>query len=129
MKWLLGLTTAALVLSVMGETTRADYQREAKPRFKGVELYSWKDKGGDWVFVLLDGTNRLKTEQEVKGAKNPSRGVEELKKALGRLAVGEQVVWTHPIDGFELPPPAARKEILKAAAEAKVDLQVSGLND
>jgi hypothetical protein len=129
MKLLLGLMMAALLMTALSAMAQADDQREAKPRFKGVELYSWKDKEGQWVFVLLDGTNRLKTEAEVKGTKNPSRGVEELKKALARLAVGEQVVWTHPIDGFEFPPKATRTDIAKAAADAKINLTAAAPND
>jgi hypothetical protein len=106
--------------------TVAEGQREQKPRFKGVELYSWKDKDGEWVFVLLDGTNRLKTEDQVKGAKNQVRGAEGVKKALTHLAAGEQVSWMHRIKGFEFPPEATRKEIEKAAKETKIDLQTVG---
>jgi hypothetical protein len=124
MRWFLGVTTAALVITVMGETNRADDQREAKLRFKGVELYSWKDKGGDWEFVLLDGTNRLKTEDEVRSAKDRARGVEALRKTLSRLAIGEQILWTHPIVGFEFPPASIVKEIKKAAEDVKVELHV-----
>jgi len=126
MKQLLCLIAAAFTMTVLHGVCRADDKREEKPRFKGVELYSWKDKGGDWVFMLLDGTNRLKTEEEVKGAKNQIKGAEDLKKALARLAVGEQVFWTHPIKGFEFPPGVTRKEIEKAAKEAKIDLQTVG---
>lgn len=100
-------------------------QREEKPRFKGVELYSWKEREGKWVFALLDGTNRLKTEEEVKGAKNRCDGVEKLRSALGRLAVEEQVLWAHPIEGFEFPPESNRKEIKKAAEAAKINLTIS----
>ncbi len=101
-----------------------DEKREEKPRFKGVELYSWKDKEGAWVFVLLDGTNEEKSGIEVKDAKEKIKGADELKKKLGLLAVGEHVVWTHRIDGFEFPPEAVRKEIQKAAKEAQIDLRI-----
>src|SRR5262249_10832134 len=98
-------------------------KREEKPRFKGVELYSWKDKGGDWMFVLVNGTNELKTKEEVRGARDKVKGAEDLKKALARLAVGEQVSGTDPIVGFELPPEATRKAIEMAAKEAKIELR------
>jgi hypothetical protein len=117
-----------LVLSAMAFLPgfpQADEKREEKPRFKGVELYSWKDKGGAWLFVLLDGTNRRKTEAEVKGAKDRLQGVEALKIALGRLAVGEQVFWTHPIAGFVFPPEHTRKAIETAAREAKIKLWIA----
>jgi hypothetical protein len=125
MKHLLCLLATALTMTVLYGVCRADEKREEKPRFKGVELYSWKDKGNNWVFVLLNGTNRLKTEEEVKGAKNQINGAETLKRALARLAVGERVSWTHPIKGFEFPSRAMRKEIEKAAEEAKIDFQTS----
>lgn len=84
-------------------------KRAEKPRLKGVELYSWKDKQGEWVFALLDGTNEVKTEAKVKGAKAQIKGAEDLKKALSRLTVGEQVVWIHRIKGFEFPQQQCKK--------------------
>ena len=67
MKQLLRLITAAFTMAVLGGFCRADDKREEQFRFKGVELYSWKDTEGGWVFVLVNGTNRLKAEKEVKG--------------------------------------------------------------
>jgi hypothetical protein len=104
----------------------ADEKREAMLRLKGVELYSWKDTGGDWVFALLGGTNRLKAEAEVKAAGNQIKGTAELKKRLALLAVGEEVVWAHPIEGFAFPPDAVRKEIEKAAKDSQIDLRTVG---
>jgi hypothetical protein len=49
--------------------------------------------------------------------------VDELKKALARLAFGEQVSWTHPLSGFEYPPEATAKEIEAFATKAKVTLR------
>ena len=126
MKQLFRLATTALTAVVLCGACRADDKREEKPRFKGVELYSWQDKSGAWKFVLLDGTNRLKTEEEVKSAKTQVNGAKDLKKALARLAVGEQVFWTHPIKGFQFPPQTTREKIEKAAKEAKIDLKTSG---
>lgn len=34
--------------------------------FKGLEIYAWKDKGINWYAVLMPGTNRLKSVQEVR---------------------------------------------------------------
>ena len=81
------------------------------------------------LFVLLGGTNRLKTEAEVKGDKDRVRGAEELKKALGRLAVGERVSWVHRIKGFEFPSESLRKEIQDAAKSAKIDLKIAPQKD
>jgi hypothetical protein len=126
MKQFFCVAIAALTAAVLCDVCRPDEKREEKPRFKGVELYSWKDKGGVWHFALLDGTNRLKTEDGVKSAGTQFKGAKELKKALVRLAVGEQVFWTHPIKGFEFPPQGTREEIKKAAKEAKIALTISG---
>jgi hypothetical protein len=61
------LTIAALVTTLCG--IHADDKREEKTHLKGMELYSWKDKAGDWVFVIMVGTNSCKTEEMVKAAK------------------------------------------------------------
>jgi hypothetical protein len=126
MKHLLCLITAIMTMTVFSGGGWAEDKREGKPRFKGVELYSWRDKGGDWLFVLLDGTNRNKTQDEVKGAEKPIKGTEDLKKAISLLAEGEQVSWSHRIEGFEFPPEAKQKEIQKAAEGAKIVLRISG---
>jgi hypothetical protein len=102
---------------------QAEEKREERPRFKGVELYSWKSPQGEWLFALLSGTNRLKTAEEVKDPKNHIAGVEELKKALARLAVEERVSWTHRVTGFEYPPEATLKEIEEFATKVKVSLR------
>jgi hypothetical protein len=120
---------AVLTLVALTSFGWAEDEREAKPRFKGVELYSWKDKSGDWVFVLLAGTNNEKQTEKVQEAKNQLKGKDDLKKALARLAEGEQVSWTHRIEGFEFPPEAMRKEIKKAATAAKIVLRIADDQD
>jgi hypothetical protein len=129
MKQLLRLITAAFTMAVLGGFCRADDKREEKHRFKGVELYSWKDTEGGWVFVLVNGTNRLKTEKEVKGTKDLIRGTEALQKAFARLAVAERVSWAHRIKGFEFPPVATREEVKNAAKKAKIELRTSAQSD
>ena len=52
----------------------ANENREEKPRFKGVELYSWIDDGEKLLFVMLDSTNTIKSSVEVKKAKNQLKG-------------------------------------------------------
>lgn len=117
---------ATLTLAASSGLCRAEEQREQKPRFKGVELYSWKDPAGDWLFVLMDGTNDLKTEQRIKGFKPRFKGAQEAGKAIARLAQGEQVIWVDTIQGFELPPEAVRKAIAKAAKDSRIDLSMPG---
>ncbi len=104
----------------------ADAKREEKPRFKGVELYSWKNEENKWLYVMLDGTNRLKSTDEIKKAKNQLKGAGSLKQAFNKLAKGEQVFWIHMVKGFEFPPKAMQKEIATAAKEAEIKLSIAG---
>jgi hypothetical protein len=113
---------AVIVALALVGAARAGDEREGRPRFKGVELYSWRDARTGWTFALLDGTNRLKTAAEVKESRNRIAGVEGLKKALARLAVGEQVFWTHPIEGFEYPPEATVQEVRVCARRLNITL-------
>ena len=118
----MSLIASWIVLSCLVPEAPAQAKREAAPRFKGVEMYSWKDAKGEWVFALLDGTNREKTTAEVKEKKNHIAGVAKLKTALGLLAEKEMVFWSHRIGGFEVPPKAVVDDIKKAAKAAKLDL-------
>jgi len=129
MKGLLQFFAAAIILTVSSIVCGADDKREAKPRFKGVELYSWKGKEGDWVFALLNGTNEEKSEEQVKASPKLIQGVPALTRALGRLAEGEQVSWSHRIRGFEFPPRATRDEIEAAARKAKIRLRTPAEGD
>ena len=124
MKPMVCLFATALAATSLGGGGRVDDEREAKPRFKGVDLYSWKDDTGTWNHVLLSGTNRLKIEAEVKAAEGRVRGTEALKKALSRLAVGEQVTWMRRLEGFDVPTGDTRKEIEEAAKDAEVKLRI-----
>jgi hypothetical protein len=123
MKTLRCLILSLIVVLAFHSVGRTEEKREERPRFKGVELYSWKGPQGQWLFALLSGTNRLKDEAEVKDPKNQIVGVDELKKALARLAVEEQVSWTHRVNGFEYPPEATAKEIEEFATKVKVTLR------
>ena len=68
--------------------------------FKGYELYSWRE-GDEWRFTLIEGTNRLKSCEEITGdadtgsamPKVTVTGVEALKATLERLPKGERVFW------------------------------------
>ena len=86
------IVMAGLLVAAIGCAT-APPERAAKPAFKGMELYSWKPEGKDWSFSLLVGTNRLKSEEEIKKPEQTIVGVEGLKKRLAGLAEGEQVFW------------------------------------
>ncbi|MBY0456942.1 MAG: hypothetical protein K2V38_06370 [Gemmataceae bacterium] len=113
---------ACLIVSAAPFAPADEPPREAKPRFKGVEVYSWKDDKGVWQFAILDGTNEEKTEQRVKTAKTVYAGTDKFVAALKLLAEGEQASWSHRIKGFEFPPKDALKKIDEAAKAAKIEL-------
>jgi predicted Zn-dependent peptidase len=125
MKILLYIIVATFVAGVC----LAQEKREERPRFKGVELYSWKDSKGDWVFALVNGTNRQKTAEEVKALKNQIAGLGKLEKAFAHLAVDERVSWSNQVEGFEYPPQQTIKRIEKFAKESKITLRRADPNE
>ena len=80
--------------------------RHSKRFFKGVELNSWRDRDR-WRFSLLLGTNRLKSDAEIKAPAATLKDVVELKQRLAQLAPGESVSW----EGPEFPPETIRRDI------------------
>ena len=55
---------------------------------KGYELYSW-EKGGQWYFSVLIGTNREKTLEEIQSADVALKGIDELKAVLKSIPAGQ----------------------------------------
>ena len=119
-------TTAILAGGLLWLPGTAEEEEKREPRrfFKGVELYSWRGDEGEWRFALLEGTNRIKTEAEIKGYKKQVKGVEAAAKAIAKLAVDEEVSWIHRGGGFAFPPAEVRKEIADAAEKAQVKLHI-----
>jgi hypothetical protein len=118
------LTFLSLVSTFLLTPAHAQ-ERPSEKAFKGMELYSWQDSNSDWVFALLPGTNRLKTEAEVKRKENQIPGVNELERHFLRLAEGEQVFWFHrDLKGFAYPDEKMMKDIAASAKKAKVELHL-----
>lgn len=86
------------------------------PGFKGVELYSWPVEGG-WSFSLLWGTNRDKSEEEVR---NPActLDLQTLLRSVAELAPGETVTWSDP-----LPPADITSRVEEVAGQSGIVLQ------
>lgn len=117
------LLVCAAALIVIPTGSADEPKREPKPRFKGVEVYSWQDDKGVWRYAILDGTNRQKTEQEVKAAQTVYTGTDKFVAALKLLAEGEMVFWFNKrLTGFEYPPKDDLKKIDEAAKAAKIQL-------
>jgi hypothetical protein len=94
--------------------------REAKS-LKGIELYGWRVQS-QWVFVLLPGTNRLKTETEIRAAAQ-HLGFVALTKRLAQLALHEDVFW-HSFQKHQAPDDLTKKQLLEAAQAAQVRLHL-----
>jgi len=119
--------TRLLVLFALAAVVAVPFGRPAaaqpKP-LKGYELYSWHDEKKGWQFVVMTGTNELKTEKQVKGAATIYTGSDKMLEGLNKLPKGVTVAWSHNIKGFEYPPEAELKSIREAAKAANIDLRV-----
>jgi hypothetical protein len=103
------LSVAALVLSgcaqlVPSQAAPTAWDSLLPHSAKGYELYSWPVQDGQqWQYVLVTGTNRLKSHEEIVPAENATvesgwvrisaAGTEELKSLLSQLPPGESVTW------------------------------------
>jgi hypothetical protein len=98
-------------------------QRDPKPAFKGMELYSWLENGA-WHYALLHGTNRNKSWPEVSAAALDEAA---LRAALARLAVGEMVFWQSGLEGkLSIPPAAKVAELEQLCQSLKIQLSLPG---
>ncbi len=94
-------------------------QRFEKPAFKGVELYSWKTPDGAFRFSLHWGTNRNKTESEIKSTTCTLPDASAVRAALSHLAVGEWVTWIGAAREIDLAYPSREViETLRAHSKA-----------
>ena len=106
------------------QTSRAE-----QTAFKGMELYAWQNKTGEWQYAILEGTNRNKTLAEVQAASLDLQGV---KMSIGQLAVGESLFWMNNVYDTDaaqtlnlpLPPKAIVDDILRFAHEKQVNLHI-----
>ena len=67
--------------------------RLERTAFKGVELYSWKTTSGSFRYSLLWGTNRNKSEKEIRWPGCQLHDVPAVKAALSHFAKGEWITW------------------------------------
>jgi hypothetical protein len=114
-----------LGLSVSAAEVPADETRASKPAFKGMELYSWLDPASrEWKFSLLPGTNRQKTETEIKSAATALDTIEKLEAKLGQLAPKEYVTWNAHVDSkqFVLPPAELIKRVDEYVKQKQITL-------
>ena len=87
---------------------------------KGYELYSWQIDS-EWYFSLLEGTNRLKTFEEVTAETAAVKGIESIERKLGHLSRGEQVFWGfRNIPNLAMPPAGTVNEIKEFCARSGI---------
>ena len=115
------------LLAILSFTSADGNARPAKPMFKGVELYSWRDSPNrQWSFSLLAGTNRNKTLKEIKSPKSVIVGVKELKRRMSDLAVGEHISWSNNnTKHLSYPPKKVRDDISKTAQSLRIHLYIA----
>lgn len=113
---------------------------------KGYELYSWRADGrGPWHYVLITGTNRQKTYEEITASPNTegqadwvklhADSLQDLKAILRRLAPGETVIWMpegwladspESVDAIWLPAQDVIAEIEAYCQQFGIQLSVAG---
>lgn len=126
LRWFTAALALIAILTLSCARPEANSRRAERPRFKGVELYSWQDEGGAWTFALVDGTNRPKSADEVRSSPERIAGFDALEAAFSRLAIGEQVFWLHHLAGLSLPGPELRARAEEAARRARIELSTAG---
>ena len=140
------MATTAILASACGgpsSTTSPTTLASALPQqMKGYELYSWQS-GGAWTFVLMTGTDRSKTVEEIttgpdtatadSWVKVSALGVDELKGQLRRLPLNESISWIGrqtreqwmlPAGPLELPPATMLDAVSAYCREAGLNLHV-----
>jgi hypothetical protein len=123
MKIIFSLALLALISAGIVAASFAQGKSVGKS-FKGIELYSWHDSKGNFIFSLMPGTNRIKTATEIRKTENEISGVKALKQRLSQLAKGEQVFWIHDVPGFAYPDEKTLKAIKASAKKSGVELYV-----
>ena len=95
----------------------------ASGSMKGYEIYSWQD-GGRWYFSLLVGTNREKTQEEIRSPETALPGVEGLRPALEALPSGQFVTWLSK-DGAVFPPEDVIEQVRQICTERGLKLAIA----
>ncbi len=65
--------------------------------FKGLEIYVWQMSGNSYRCGVLSGTNRLKTDDEIKGLMANGATIEEMKEILSVYGIGKNDVFIMPV--------------------------------
>jgi hypothetical protein len=94
--FVLAFCLIGLALSLVGCATDATTTGDGwRTSMKGWELYSWQ-KDGEWLFSLLEGTNREKSRAEIQAPEVTLEGIDALQTGLELIAPGQYVTWWSP---------------------------------
>ena len=105
-------------------------ERITESAFKGIELFSYQNEVGEWVFSVLVGTNVTKTYDQVL---SDPLTIEELGDCLCKMAADEYVFWLNQALGssadellyvFPTPPDSLIYEVENLAETCEINLWV-----
>ncbi|MBR2912651.1 MAG: hypothetical protein IKC40_01865 [Oscillospiraceae bacterium] len=65
--------------------------------FKGLEVYVWQMSGSSYYCGVLEGTNRLKTEEEIQALMMNGATIEEMKEILAVYGIGKNEIFIMPV--------------------------------
>jgi hypothetical protein len=126
----LGLLLAIATLVAAGSVLAAGCGARTEPprtSMKGFELYSWQEDGR-WYFSVLEGTNRVKTVDEIHASNARLKGVEALEPVLRGVEAGQWVTWWAPslADAtVSFPPEDVVAQVRRLCEERGLQLQVA----
>lgn len=93
---------------------------------KGYDLVSWNDASQGWFYVLVPGTNRLKSRLEILSSPDKTLSLDVVKFRLASLAAGQTVIWQSlPGEASFQPSPEAVREIRTYAESRGLQLIIS----
>ncbi len=121
---LLLVLAAVLVLAgcTSGDRPSPTSTRPMSP--KGYELYSWQT-GDAWTFALVEGTNRVRSFEELEPTSGEDQGLAWLGGELGRLPAGEPVFWSAGrVPGTTLPPMDLIRMVQSYCDQTGLELQI-----
>ncbi len=98
-----------------------------KTSMKGWELYSWQEDG-DWLFSLLEGTNREKSSAEIQASDATLEGIDALEATLESIAPGQYVTWWSPgwvEEALAFPPDDTVEEVQRICEDQGLQLTIA----
>ena len=127
LKVVVGFLALLVLAALVGGCRRKEKQTPLPTlarSMKGYELYSWYKAGG-WQFALVEGTNRIKTYDEIAVPDVSVEGIDALKDRLAQLSAGELVFWSAGrVPGTTLPPSRTIEAVVEFCEQHGIRLNV-----